>query len=311
MTLPVPTGQEVQFEVVDNIEPFKNFLDKYKYLFSHIGPVINSDGIETDEVSLMLKNKTVQDIALLKEFLEDIQQLQVPRVYQYLNTAQELENIGIFGLRINHIASLISKLKKIADTHNLYFDTLHKNQLSTIVNNQIMYSMYNTIIDPVNLIQAHTSVDGTTGPLKETANNNRDEIELAKNRTPGNFVNLYESIIENQVGKNGIGICAVGLKTFFALQQYNNYILNYGTAEQQSRLLLGQNHQGIELKSIKDKKSVFEIIANIRAKDPNTITNDDVLHALASTTNDNDAALVLSALLSLATDFRKLIKILY
>jgi hypothetical protein len=50
--------------------------------------------------------------------------------------------------------------------------------------------MYNTIIDPVNLIEAQTSVDGTTGPLKDVAEKSSEGKE-AKNRTPGNFVNKY------------------------------------------------------------------------------------------------------------------------
>jgi hypothetical protein len=33
------------------------------------------------------------------------------------------------------------------------------------------------------------------------------------------------------VGKEAIGICANSLKSFFALTQYANYLLNYGTAE--------------------------------------------------------------------------------
>nr|DAU18082.1 MAG TPA: hypothetical protein [Bacteriophage sp.] len=66
------------------------------------------------------------------------------------------------------------------------------------------------------------------------------------------------------------------MKAFFGLTQYNNWVLNYGTAEQQSRLLLNNNHQGHLIGS-----KVYKTLANIRSKDPNTITNADVLEALS------------------------------
>ena len=46
---------------------------------------------------------------------------------------------------------------------------------------------------------------------------NSDEAKEASLRTPGNAINLYEGIVENQVGKKGISICATGLKSFFGL----------------------------------------------------------------------------------------------
>lgn len=98
----------------------------------------------------------------------------------------------------------------------------------------------------------------------------------------------------------GIAICATGLKAFFGITQYSNFLLNYGTAEQQANLLIGGDHRGITIGG-----KTYKTLANIRSKDPNTITNSDVLEALASVDNDTDAALVLSALLSLATDNAK------
>ena len=291
MTLPFPTGVRTNFEETDDIYQFKSFLERYYNL-------------------LTLDIKSVDDINRIKQFLSEVKQLKVPSEQYYPQLVDSLhQNPGLAWININHIPTIIKTFKNLADNHNLYFDSLSGYNLTIAVNNFTMHSMYNIIVDPVNLIQAHTSVDGTTGPLKEVAKENTEEERAAKTRTPGNFINKYESIIENQVGKESIGICAVGLKSFFALTQYNNYILNYGTAEQQERLLFGSKHKGITFNSIIDphskKQSVFKTLANIRSKDPNTITNNDVLEALASVTNDNDAALVLSALLSLATDNAK------
>lgn len=313
--LPIPNGIAIEFEEVRSIAPLGRFLQKYQQLFSihrvrRTNPDTQETEISPDEVSLDMVPNSVRKINLIREFLSDVQSLRVPDVSQYDSMARALAASGIAeDLTASHIPSLIANLKKIADRHNLYFDTMPRYNLTKAVNNYTMYSMYRTISDPVNLIQAQTSVDGTTGPLKDEAKKSSEGKE-AKTRTPGNFVNKYESITENQVGKEAIGICAVGLKSFFGLSQYNNWVLNYGTAEQQQRLLLGAKHQGISFQSLLDpsnpnKKTVFQTLANIRSKDPNTVTNDDVLAALASVNNDNDAALVLSALLSLATDNAK------
>ena len=94
------------------------------------------------------------------------------------------------------VLAIFDELQNIANKHNLYFDKLSRYSLSKIVNNYTMYSMYRTIADPVNLIQAQTSVDGTTGPLKSVANQSLEGKE-AKFRTPGNAFNKFQSIVEN------------------------------------------------------------------------------------------------------------------
>jgi hypothetical protein len=55
-----------------------------------------------------------------------------------------------------------------------------------------------------------------------------------------------------------------------------------------------------------DKINVTKrLLANIKAKNPNSVTNDEVYELLLSVNDDVDAALVLSALLSLSTDNAK------
>lgn len=306
--IPIPSGQQVSFQEVDSIEGAINFLSKYQGTLFNISKALvynkETKNWDTDRSSIGIDMTldTVDKINLFIEFLQDIQSLQIPSRQYLQQFAFQLSQQGIISFRpdsFNQVEDIFNKLKRIADDHNMYFDNLSKYNLSKVVNNYTMFSMYRTIADPVNLIQAQTSVDGTTGPLKKEANKS-SEAKEASTRTPGNFVNKYESITENQVGKEAIGICATGLKAFFGLTQYNNYILNYGTAEQQENLLLGKEHRGVMIGN-----KVYRTVANIRSKDPNSITNADVLEALASVTNDNDAALVLSALLSLATDNAK------
>lgn len=307
MQLPIPSGVETQIQEADDITNPISFLDKYKDILDITESILynkQTKEYEADpnEINIDLKLNTVEKIILFKQFLEDIKSLTKPSMNQLQRFAYALmknNQVNFTFRNPNQVLSIFDKLQNIVNNHNLYFDKLSRYNLSKIVNNYTMYSMYRTIADPVNLIQAQTSVDGTTGPLKSVANQSLEGKE-AKFRTPGNAFNKFQSIVENQVGKQGIGICAVGLKGFFGLTQYNNYLLNYGTSEQQERLLLGSDHRGYILGG-----KVYKLLSNIRSKDPNSITNDDVLEALASVTNDNDAALVLSALLSLATDNAK------
>lgn len=301
--LPMPTGEEAEIQESDNINECTDLFKKYGDLFNiRVAQDYDKKTGEytpsNTEVAISLNINTPEQLSRFGQMLKEIKVIHIPSNGYIPQFMREVSSLFVIKNR-EQFNSIFQKLKEIVDNHNLYLDRIDKDKLSTIVNNYTMMSMYNTIIDPVNLIQAQTSVDGTTGPLKAETKKSAEGKE-AKNRTPGNFVNKYQSIVENQVGKEAIAICATGLKAFFGLTQYNNWVLNYGTAEQQSRLLLNNNHQGHLIGS-----KVYKTLANIRSKDPNTITNADVLEALSQVTNDNDAALTLSALLSLATDNAK------
>lgn len=303
--LPIPSGQAVQFQTIDSFSDAGNFLMKYRSLFTiNRMRVFNKESksydISDSEVSIDMTLDTPEKLDLFAQFLAEVPNLKIPSVQFHERFASALDASGLAtGMTANLIPSIFEKIKEIADNHNIYFDNLSKYNLSKVVNNYTMYSMYRTINDPVNLIQAQTSVDGTTGPLKKESNKS-SEAKEASTRTPGNAINKFEGIVENQVGKKGIAICATGLKSFFGLTQYCNFLLNYGTAQDQERILLGSDHRGVVIGG-----KTYKTLANIRSKDPNTILDSKIMEALASVTNDNDAALTLSALLSLATDNAK------
>ena len=303
--LPIPSGVETQFNETDNFEEAADFLDKYKSIFS-INRVrvfdkeSKSYNISESEVSIDILLDTPEKINLFTQFLTEVPVLRMPSIQFYEKFASDLNNRELAtGITANLVPSIFEEIKRIADYHNLYFDNLFQDDLSTVVNNYTMQSMFDVINDPVNLIAAHTSVDGTTDPLKDIANTS-SEAKEASARTPGNFNNKFEGVVENQVGKKGIAICATGLKAFFGLTQYCNITLNSGTATEQQRILLGSDHKGIMIGG-----KIYHTLANIRTKDINSIQSEEVLDALSSTTNDYDQALILSALLSLATDNAK------
>jgi hypothetical protein len=169
--------------------------------------------------------------------------------------------------------------------------------------------MYKIIDTAANLTQAQSSVDAMTGPVKNITKNFKVG-KLINERTPGNAFNKAESIEDNQVGKDGISICAVGMKTFFGLTEYFNYIANRsvtGTDEereairkQKERIELGRNKR-IEISVPGEKEPrVYKYFANINPK-----IGSELYKTLSETYDDSDAALDLSALLSLATDNAK------
>ena len=308
MKIPFPTGQTLSIKESDDIDNSLEFLRKYSNILS-INEAYTWDKntrqniVDTQKINVNLILNSTDNIYQFIEFLNDVKALIKPSINRLQDFAYQLQNQGITSFVFQNPAQVLdifTQIENIVNKHNLYLDTLSRYNITKVINNYIMDSMYKTIIDPVNLVEAQTSVDGTTGPLKRVANSNKVQEKEARNRTAGNLINKLQSIIDNQVGKGGIGICAVGLKSFFGLTQYYNYLLNNGTTEEQERVLLGKDHQGIVIGG-----KVYRTLANIRSIDPSTITNDTVLEALASTTNDNDAALILSALLSLATDNAK------
>lgn len=307
--IPVPEDKKDQWN--RGIQHIKEYNKKQEHtpeekeLYNRIQKFVDHYNVNVPsetEVEITLNLKTPEHIFLLKDFLSEVQSLNKPERRYNSNFIDELNFIdGNIADTFTdaHIDSLFDKLAAIVDCHNLYYDKLGTYKLSQINNNISMQGMYEISMDPVNLMQAHVSVDSTTGPLKDKAKESDEHKELTI-RTPGNAVNKFESITENQTGGKGIGICATGLKSFFGLTHYCNTILNSGNESAQKRLLIGQEGMGVTIGG-----KTYKTLANIRSIDLNTIRNSELFKALSEVTQDEDVALTLSALLSLATDNAK------
>lgn len=291
MTLPFPTGQELVIQESTDRAILNNTISELQGL-RNIIKASNIDG----KLQVNLDIHDIQGMESFKHLLSIADTLVRPTITNYQKVLKALPEIGT----VESIPEFFDNIQKIINNHNLYLDAVSQRSVERMVNNYTMNSMYNVILDPVNLIQAQTSVDGTTGPLKAVANTSAEARE-SKTETPFNFVNKFESVIRNQVGKQVIGICAIGLKTFFGITQYCNYVLNNGTSEQQRRIILGKEGKGITVGN-----KTYYTLANIRPLSPNTIKSRELLRRLAGAKNDVDACITLSALLSLATDFRTL-----
>lgn len=296
----MPTGLEAEIIEEDDVNKVIQFFNKYERLFT-INTAFKYDKNskswipDSNKINLEWNLDTPENMLLLVDLLNNYS-----NVYKPSNDDEFMSKYSKLGLSIKtkeQFDNLFVKIKEFIDEHNLYLDNVSQSRLIRIMNNYNTKSMYDIGMDPANLIQAQSPVDSTTGPLKDVANQSVIGEQL-KQRTPGNFYNKFQSITDNQVGKDDIAICAVGLKCFFGLTQYFNYVLNY-SPDQQYRLLIN-NGGGYKIGG-----KTYRTLANIRPKDPSTITNDMVLEALSYANNDTDAALILSALLSLSTDNAK------
>lgn len=180
---------------------------------------------------------------------------------------------------------LFEELAVMVNDHNLYSDNQEE-----YTKNYVVQQMIDIIANPVNQMQATMSVDQTTDRPKKMAEKSEAGKAL-KYATPGNVANIMQAIEDNYTGKEVIGISAVGLKSFFAITQYANTLLKQG------------NLKPLFNKSIVFNGKEYYTIANANPDlAPQTLENLELLQRIA---NADDAALEISALLSLATDNAK------
>lgn len=270
MQLPFPNSTTIG-DSISTSDDIETFLRKYRNLFK----VSKND----NNINIRVDNTSVENIKLLGEFLREQNNITNITIDNDLRRILEEQQLISEDFSDNDIANLLSKINEIKVKHNNFFSELSKSRISQAINNYSIYSMYQVISNPANQLEAQTALDGATAPLKEVTKNS-EETQSLKLRTPGNFMNKVYSIYENQVGKQGIGICAIGLKTFFGLTQYYNTMLNQG------------------------KDIPLSHFPNAYVSDPNVLTYDQ-LKLLSEQTNDRDVAITLAALASLAVDNAK------
>lgn len=263
MEIPFPTGEVLK------VNPDKTF-DYSKFITN-----IDSNGPYpflvvrgTDKLKVNLNNP--YNIRNFAKFIE------------YCNT------IGcIPAAQDKSMEPLIEQIKDIINNHNDYINSAKAEEFSK---NYVVSSMYNIGLSPANLIESQQAMDSITGPLKDVANATIKAQETSL-ENPANFTTNIHGIAQNMAGKKGVGICAVGLKSFFGLTARYNEVLRTGTPEEQERL-----------KSeiiIAGKK--FQMLANAYGTN---IANQEIAKIISELSKE-DQALVLSGLLSLATDNAK------
>jgi hypothetical protein len=96
-------------------------------------------------------------------------------------------------------------------------------------------------------------------------------------------------------GKENVGIVASAMKVFEAMSHHYNKTLSEGSLEEQKRLLSKISIMGKKL----------PLIANSYTKNKDTLKSNKILESYNSVNNFEDAFIMMSALLSLATDNAK------
>ncbi len=190
------------------------------------------------------------------------------------------------------------------DKHNTYLKNNSKTKNDRILKNFAVTSLLNIIKNPVNLREAQSSVDVMTSTAKNlTKASPKNAVQ--KTFTPGNIFNKIQSINENMVGKDGIAICATGLKSFFALTHMYNTVLNDENTNNKKKEALmckvtigGKTYRG--LANVNANQELMESLADAENGSFTTLQN-----YLLAQEWESDAANEASAFLSLSTDNAK------
>lgn len=192
------------------------------------------------------------------------------------------------------VDALFDSIAEKVNKHNNY---INSKQAPLFTKNYVVEQIFKIAMNPSNLLQLQQSVDKTTDEPKAIADQSQAAIAILKNATPGNMGNIFQSIEDNHVGKEVIGISAVGLKSFFALTQYVNTILNSKDTDKINKLL--------NQKPLNFAGKEYRLIANANSLNADILSKLRELNSLGEGEYQKDAALLISALLSLATDNAK------
>lgn len=324
--LPFPTGQDT--DIVSVNDPKKSTLGDFLahgFLgFTHksgMQSVFNIDVRNNGEVIVTLNNTDPQTIKIFAEILENINESGFAMLidnngpleaqYNLLTTAinQNFNGTGI-QLTVEQVQDIEEQIIDIIDKHNQYVNKVKPQRREQIIKNYATAQLREIIDDPINRRQADSSVDVVTGPAKELSKKS-PKATVQTTFTPGNVVNKFQSISENMVGKDGIAICATGLKSFFALTEMYQLILDGNNVTDKHNLLFSVNFGGKTYSGLANgfsKKFKSPLEHNLSQEEKTEIVNffsKDVAEYLFDQLWASDASADMSALLGLSTDNAK------
>lgn len=315
--LPFPTGEESSNVPVSSLQDsvfdalFRYDLIGLQHKFGQ-QKLFNLDFRKDGTVKVYLDLETPGNITKLASFIQYINDNNFKGLdSDSLYTQISKQLVTTFGTDIGKptvdmMKSVETQIKEIVDKHNMYIEKSGQRKRDSIIKNYITQQLFTIISDPINRRQADSSVDVVTGPAKDLAKLS-PKATVQNNFTPGNTVNMFQSISENMVGKDGIAICATGLKSFFALTELYQLILNDPNVATKESLLFnvsigGKEYRGLANGYSKQFKSLYEETVDFESQEQlfGSVT-DYLLDQLWA----SDAANEMSALLGLSTDNAK------
>ena len=281
--------------IVDKIPEGSNFISNLN--LSHLGIINNIKTKEYDYVRDFIEFNQ----ALYNELINESGKINYQDPQTIIKLAILIDCYDKFGKFLSSLTAyaedkkILQTIQDIVNIHNNYFNKKYSPDSQDAVTNFISSNMFQISSDPVNLIQAMTSVDYLTEIIKSKAS----ESPLAKQAEhfdKGNMMALFRQLRLTLAGKQNTGIEASALKVYEAMNQYICSVLNYGTEEEQQALISKvPNIAGMDI----------HFIANAYAKNIANVKSKNVYDALQQVDQDNDSALWLSAFLSLSTDNAK------
>lgn len=214
------------------------------------------------------------------------------------------EDLTTAPITFEIITDLASQLSEFVNRHNQYQLSASARKRAQMTKNFAVKSMWNVIVSPANITQAMVSVDTATSLLKSEAAKSA-KAKSGERTNPGNMVSKYKQIQEGSVGKDCVGITAVGTKANSILQFYQNYILNNQRGDHK-----------ILVPDVQIAGKTYKCFANLHDKtrlqrlDGKSQLSDDVLANIIDTLNDKwemdyDSAVTIAAFLSISVDNAK------
>lgn len=268
---------------------------------------LDLDTFKLDDNGRLIEIDEVNDIKLYLDSLD------LSKSGNKFNNLDDVSQLIRTFTKMGEIPSQFYEIKKIVDEHNTYFcKNGKKNNKKDRLKRSALYNFIsikarNISKNPVNLIQGQSGIDIATDNVKdlvkpgkfydpENPNVKLDRLStIPVTSDHRSIVARMHQLVLTLTGKESVGIVASAMKVFEAMSHYYNKILAEGTEEEQKRLI----------SNIKIMGRSLPLIANSFVKNRDTLQNESIEKAYDTVNNFQDAFIMMSALLSLATDNAK------
>ena len=292
MGLPFPTGNNLETVIYSEGEHV-NISDRQALI------------TDNEDFKILIQNYE-NPIEITKLFGPDTKKELMRRYIRLLDYINDNKGVLYFDTLADYEKDSVKQLLKRINKHNNYLNKVSDKQKEGAIKNYVVSAINDISRDAANMIEAHTGVDVATKPFKEIANASELSI-IQKTFTPGNVFNKFQAIEEASVGKDDIAICATGLKAFFAATQFSNNYMNQTIQDPNlPKDLVDELSKLITFNPVEIGGKTFNSLANIRVDNLNTVNPDSQIYkTLLHKGFDQDASVIMSALLSLSTDNAK------
>lgn len=311
MNLPFPTGEELKIINYESSEEHVKIKDRHPLLTDNehykalLAEQQRKEELPEDYASLLETNPE------LREAEYEASKNALIHYIALLEDIQAEDGIIYFDSIDSERNDFTQALIKRINRHNAYIQNSSDKIAEGAIKNYVVGALHSIASDAANWLEAHTGVDVATSPLKAIAG--KSELsEVQKTFTPGNALNKFQAIEEASVGKDDIAICATGLKGFFAATQFCNDFLNQKFKDPNlDSATIAELANIVTFNPITIGGKLFTSLANIRIDDlemfdeQSDMRRSTLYNILKNKGFEDDASVIMSALLSLSTDNAK------